>query len=380
MMTLFCETPSCKSNGYIEEFILGQGDLSFAVKDTLDVAGYATRAGCRALASSSPALRHAQVIDVLLKQHCVLRGKTTLHELAFGVTGINPWGGTPLNSRYPTLIPGGSSSGSASVVAAGEVDFSIGTDTGGSVRMPAACCGILGLKPTYGLLSRQGVIPAESSLDCVGLFARSADVLRQVLHRLGVESAQDDTTLPPIGLISAAAPFIDTRIEQVLHQAGAQLHPLVLPELDAAHLAGMTIINRENWQAFHTLLDVEGVSEDIASRIRRGATVSACELADAERVRQRFSDRLDALLTDTPLLALSTLPELPPTLEQASDPLSVLELTKLVRPFNLSGHPAISIPIGDIDHRPVALQLVARKGHDGALVAAATYLLSRLHR
>jgi len=380
MMPPFCETPSCNSNGYIEEFILGQGDLSFAVKDTLDVAGYTTRAGCRALASSAPALRHAQVIDTLLNQHCVLRGKTTLHELAFGVTGINPWGGTPLNSHYPLLIPGGSSSGSATVVAAGEVDFSIGTDTGGSVRMPAACCGVLGLKPTYGLLSRQGVMPAESSLDCVGLFARSADVLQQALHRLGVEPQQEYTTLPPIGLISAATPAIDARIEQVLHQVGAQLHPIVLPELEEAHLAGMTLISRENWQAFHALLEVDGLSKDIASRIRRGATVSASELADAERVRQRFSNRLDALLSETPLLALATLPELPPTLEQASDPLSVLELTRLVRPFNLSGHPAISIPIGDLDHRPVALQLVARKGHDCTLVAAAAYLLARLHR
>jgi len=121
MMTPFRETSSCKSNGYIEEFILGQGDLSFAVKDTLDVAGYATRAGCRALALSAPASHHAQVIDTLLNQRCVLRGKTTLHELAFGVTGINSWGGTPLNSHYPQLIPGGSSSGSATVVAAGAV-------------------------------------------------------------------------------------------------------------------------------------------------------------------------------------------------------------------------------------------------------------------
>ncbi|VXC61493.1 conserved hypothetical protein [Enterobacterales bacterium 8AC] len=122
-----------ESNAYIERFTLGQGDLRFAVKDTLDVAGHATQAGCRALALAPPALRHAQIVDTLLNQRCILTGKTTLHELAFGVTGINPWSGTPLNPQYPQLIPGGSSSGSAAAVAAGEVDFAIGTDTGAPV-------------------------------------------------------------------------------------------------------------------------------------------------------------------------------------------------------------------------------------------------------
>lgn len=366
------------SNAYVEKFTLGQGDLHFAVKDTLDVAGYATQAGCRALASASPAQHHAQVVNTLLNQHCVLLGKTTLHELAFGVTGINPWSGTPLNSQYPALIPGGSSSGSAAAVAAGDVDFAIGTDTGGSVRLPAACCGILGLKPTYGLLSRQGVMPAQSSLDCVGLFVRKAGVLRQVLSRLAIQPGNRLLTLPTIGVISAAAPSIDALIHQVLEQAGAALHPVLLPELDEAYLAGMTLISHENWQAFHPLLALDGISDDVATRLRAGETVSAAALAQAERVRQSFSARLDTLLERTPLLALATLPELPPTLGEARDPLSMVSLTKLVRPFNLSGHPAISVPIGEIDGRPVALQLVANKGLDPLLVDAAEYLLARL--
>ncbi|WP_037383415.1 amidase [Serratia sp. DD3] len=367
------------SNAYIERFTLGQGDLLFAVKDTLDVTGYATQAGCRALASAPPAQHHAQVVGSLLNQHCILKGKTTLHELAFGVTGINPWSGTPLNPQYPELIPGGSSSGSAAVVAAGDVDFAIGTDTGGSVRLPAACCGVLGLKPTYGLLSRQGVTPAQSSLDCVGFFARRADVLRQVLSRLAIQPSNRLSTLPPIGVISAAAPSIDALILQRLEQAGARLSPILLPELDEAHLAGMTIISHENWQAFHPLLELDGISDDVATRLRSGETVKVAELAEAERVRQSFSDRLDTLLARTPLMALATLPELPPTLSEARDPLSMVSLTRLVRPFNLSGHPAISIPIGEIDGRPVALQLVASKGLDPLLVEAAEYLLARLH-
>jgi amidase len=370
----------CAIDGYSAKFNLGQGDLTFAVKDTLDVAGYATQAGCRALASAPLALRHASVVASLLNQRCVLTGKTTLHELAFGVTGINPWSGTPLNSCYPALIPGGSSSGSAAVVAAGEVDFAIGTDTGGSVRMPAACCGILGLKPTYGLLDRQGVMPAQSSLDCVGLFARDAEVLRQVLSRLAIPPAEALSALPRIGLITAAAPPIDALIQQVLQQVGATLSPVGLPELEAAYQAGITMISHENWQAFHHLLGVEGLSEDVASRIRVGERVSASALEQAEQVRRSFSNHLDTLLAHMPLLALASLPELPPTLAEASDPLSVVSLTRLVRPFNLSGHPAISIPIGEIEGRPVALQLVARKGQDALLVEAAAYLLARMSR
>ena len=129
--------PVYESNGFVERFTLGEGSLSFAVKDTLNVAGYRTQAGCPALAQTPAAAQHASVVETLLASGCRLAGKTTLHELAFGVTGINAWGGTPVNPLYPTLIPGGSSSGSAGGVAAGEVDVSLGTATRGAGR-PAA--------------------------------------------------------------------------------------------------------------------------------------------------------------------------------------------------------------------------------------------------
>lgn len=170
-------------SGFISRFTLGEGELTFAVKDSLDIAGFPTRAGSPVLQDAPPAVRHAAVVEALLDNGCQLRGKTTLHELAFGVTGINPHSGTPRNTHYPQLIPGGSSSGSAAVVAAGEVDFAVGTDTGGSVRMPAACCGVAGLKPSFGRLSRAGVMPTESSLDCVGMFARDIATLRQALAK-----------------------------------------------------------------------------------------------------------------------------------------------------------------------------------------------------
>ncbi|MEB6378080.1 amidase family protein [Leclercia adecarboxylata] len=372
--------PVTESNGYVAQFTLGEGDLRFAVKDTLDIAGFATRAGCPALEANPAAEQHAGVVETLLGQRCVLTGKTTLHELAFGVTGINPWSGTPVNPRFPDLIPGGSSSGSAAVVASGEVDFALGTDTGGSVRMPAACCGILGLKPTYGRLSRAGVMPAQSSLDCVGIFARRPEMLREVLNRLAVPVDAPLQSMPAIGFIASALIDIDALLLNFL--ARADLHPrqAELPLLGDAHRAGLTLISHENWQAFNPLLRNGAVSADVATRIRAGADIHAEALNAAEAIRHTFTAQVDDQLAKTPLLALATLPELPPTLEEAKDPLSVVNLTRLVRPFNLSGHPALTLPAGTLRGRPVALQLIAAKGQEGLLIQAAEWLAERRRR
>lgn len=367
--------PVLESNGYTAQFTLGEGDLRFAVKDTLDIAGHRTQAGCPALAASPVATKHAAVVSTLLENRCVLTGKTTLHELAFGVTGINPRCGTPVNPRYPALIPGGSSSGSAAVVASGEADFAIGTDTGGSVRMPAACCGVIGFKPGFGVLSREGVMPAESSLDCVGIFTRDGATLCDVATRLGILVGEPLSALPAMAYVAAASDAIDAHIHAFLSRLSIHPHAAELPLLEAAHRAGLTLIGHENWLALGPLLASDAISADVASRIRAGADISQEALAHAEEVRAAFSEQVDALLEQAPLLAMATLPELPPTLEEANDPLSVVNLTRLVRPFNLSGHPAITLPAGDIDGRPVSLQLIARKGHDGLLVQAAAWLI-----
>src|SRR5690606_8879821 len=150
----------------VSEFLLGGSGRRVAIKDSIDIAGYPTRSGSHAFADAPPATRHAHVVQAVLDAGWQIVGKTSLHELAFGVTGINDWSGTPVNPQAPDRVPGGSSSGSAVAVAAGLADIAIGTDTGGSVRVPAACCGIAGLKPTYGRVSRIGAQPAVSSLDC----------------------------------------------------------------------------------------------------------------------------------------------------------------------------------------------------------------------
>jgi len=153
----------------IEQMKAGGTGLKVMVKDTIDISGYPTRASSRALQDVGPATQNAAVVDALFDGDCQVVGKTVLHELAYGTTGINHYAGTCRESAtIPDVFLGGSSSGSAAAVAAGLCDFSLGTDTGGSVRIPACCCGVFGFKPTFGRIDRRGVMPAQSSLDCVG--------------------------------------------------------------------------------------------------------------------------------------------------------------------------------------------------------------------
>jgi amidase len=223
-------------------------------------------------------------------------------------------------------------------------------------------------------------MPDHSSLDCVGIFARNATVLHQVMLRLGMPSSTPLTTLPAVGFISAAQSDIDSLLLNFLARQGVQPAQTHLPLLAEAHRAGLSLISHENWHAFHSLLANPGVSADVASRIRAGEKVTRDEIRHAETVRQAFSDDVDAQLAKTPLLALATLPELPPDLQQAQDPLSVVNLTRLVRPFNLSGHPALTLPAGTLQGRPVALQLVAVKGNENLLIQAAIWLTERRRR
>ena len=244
-------------NGFLLTFSLGGDGPAVAVKDTIDIAGYPTRAGTRALEDAAPATRHARVVENMIDAGCRIVGKTVLHELAFGVTGVNAWSGTPLNPRFPTLIPGGSSSGSAAAVAGGLVDFAIGTDTGGSIRMPAACCGVFGLKPSYGRVSREGVLPARSSLDCVGPFAASLAGVERAMAAMdpSYQSLAAPTRAPVFGVVRVEAdPAIETALDQALADSGVSCRPIVLPSLGSAFVAGLTIINAENFAAFSHLL------------------------------------------------------------------------------------------------------------------------------
>ena len=359
---------------FISEFLLGGSGKRVAIKDSIDIAGHPTRSGSRAFADAAPAIRNAEVVDAILDAGWQIVGKTNLHELAFGVTGINDWTGTPINPQAPDRVPGGSSSGSAAAVAAGLADIAIGTDTGGSVRVPAACCGIAGLKPTYGRVSRVGAHPAVSSLDCVGPFAANMDDLIAAMQVIcpGFRVQNQPSGNVSVGFLDVACdPHLHACLGAAADRAGWRRSNVQLSEFDAAFAAGLTVINFENWAAFGHLTGKGLIGADVEQRLLAASRTSAADLAQAEKVRVRFSQQVDAALEEFAVLLLPTLPSLPPTLNEArSASKAVAGMTPLVRPFNLSGHPALTIPVElDCGGLKVGLQIVGRKGQDELVCA-----------
>ena len=359
---------------FISEFLLGGNGKRVAIKDSIDIAGHPTRSGSRAFADAPAATKNAEVVDAILDAGWQIVGKTNLHELAFGVTGINDWTGTPINPQAPDRVPGGSSSGSASAVAAGLADIAIGTDTGGSVRVPAACCGIAGLKPTYGRVSRVGAHPLESSLDCVGPFAKSMDDLIAAMQVIcpGFTAQGLPSDGARVGFLEVACDsHLQASLGAAADRAGWRRSNLHLSEFEAAFAAGLTVINFENWAAFGHLTGKGLIGADVETRLLAASRTTRQDLAEAEAVRTAFTQQVDAALEDFAVLLLPTMPTLPPTLSEArAGSKAVAGMTPLVRPFNLSGHPALTVPVElDCGGLKVGLQIVGRKGQDELVCA-----------
>ncbi|RQR88046.1 MULTISPECIES: amidase [unclassified Burkholderia] len=370
--------------GFIDTFTLGGPGPTIAIKDTIDIAGHPTRAASRALADAPPAAQHADVVRLLLDAGWQIAGKANMHELAFGMTGINDTTGTPVNPQDPTRIPGGSSSGSASLVGLGVVDAALGTDTGGSIRGPAACCGVVGLKPTFGRVSRRGVAPTDTTLDCVGPFARDVRTLAAVMAAIAPDFDPTRATAPVAGctiahVIADADPAIAAALDAAVRASGLRTHDVALDELPAAFAAGLAVINAETSRAFGHLVDTGKLGADLDARLRMAAQTTPAALVQAEAVRARFTAQVDAALERADVLVLPTLPALPITLQQAREGVSVIAMSSLIRPFNLSGHPALSLPL-PLAGTPLkaGLQIVGRKGADEQVCAIAAHFETAL--
>ncbi len=357
-----------------EALDLGAGFLAGVVKGNFDIAGLPTTMGSRAFANAGPAPRHAEVVERLIAGRYRITGRAKMHELAFGVSGINAWQGTPLNPNFPDLIPGGSSSGSACAVASGSVDFALGTDTGGSIREPAACCGVIGFKPTFGRVSHMGVHPANSSLDCVGIFAREVAVIEQVAAIIDPAFVSCSlAAIKTIGIVETEAdPEVSEAFLKAIAQTGLKAIKITLPSMNEAFKAGMTVIGAEMWQAFRERPELfDDMGKDVAARLRAAASIMPTDVDQAEQVRTRFCAEIDQALEGVDILAMPTLPQVPPLLKEAGVSQNLLRLTQNVRPFNLSGHPAISLALLTATGLPAGLQLVAGKDQDAHLCAIA---------
>ena len=361
--------------------------LTFAAKDLFDVAGHPTGGGNPDWARAHPVpKRNAWAVQALLDAGATLVGKTVTDEVSLGILGENAFFGTPANPAAPGRVPGGSSSGSASAVAAGACDTALGTDTGGSVRVPASFCGLYGIRPTQGRLDLAGMLPQAPTSDTTGWFARDADTFAAVSTVL-LGEAIPDVPPPRILLATDAFGFADPAGADALRPLMARLERLASPAqevlmappgLTAWGRAQRTLQPVEAWETFRPWIEAHNprFAFSVARALMGGASTPAAELGWAEMVRQEARARMAHLLPAGTVLCLPTTPFPAPLVGL---PLPVLEKLRtcilcLCAHGGLAGHPQVSVPGALVDGRPVGLSLVGARGSDTALVALARAL------
>lgn len=348
----------------------GSDDLvRVAVKDAIDMAGVITTAGCAAVRDrATPAATDALCLAGVRAAGAFIVGKTTLTELCVSPIGDNAVFGMPVNPAAPDRIPGGSSSGSAVAVAGGEADVGLGTDTGGSVRIPAACCGIVGLKTTWGRVPTTGVWPLSPSLDTVGPLARDVAGVATGMRLIapGFTVAARPARLIGRLRIDGVDAAVEGAVDDALDAAGITVREVRLPGWDATWDAFDTIIVGELWRAHRTLLDAEGVGAFVNHGLHAGRAVDAERLAAAMSVRANWRSEVAAALGEVDVLALPTLVAPPPPVTEFAG----FPPTLLTAPFNLAGVPAIAMPVPSPGFPvPVSLQLVGPMGGEDLLCA-----------
>jgi amidase len=349
-----------------------------AVKDLIDVAGVPTTAGCRAVARAAvPAVVDAACLSGARAADARIVGKTNLHELAMLPLGTNPWFGTPTNPLDPALIPGGSSSGSAVAVATGEADIALGSDTGGSIRVPSACCGTVGLKTTHGRVKLDGVLPLAPSLDTVGPMATTVAGLASGMALLEPGFRRDPTGPRVIGrLRTAGDPRIETAVDEALRAAEFDVVPVNWAGIDLAMQCFTAIFFAEAWDCNHALIQQhpDEVGPDVAATLSLRDDMGAGRADLAEMLAASTISLLE-LFDRVEVLALPTMPIFPPRVDQISAQTLfawVVQLTSLTAPFNAAGVPCTAQPIPAAGSAlPASLQLVGPLRSEELLVSAA---------
>jgi aspartyl-tRNA(Asn)/glutamyl-tRNA(Gln) amidotransferase subunit A len=354
--------------------------ISLAVKDLLDTAGLTTTYGSAVFAEHVPATS-AEAVVRLEAAGYVNVGKTNLHEFAYGTTSENPHFGTVPNPLAPGRIAGGSSGGNAAALAAGLADAALGTDSGGSIRIPSACCGVVGFKPTYDLVPTDGCFPLAPSFDHVGPMARTvAECVAQLealvpgFERRALESLEEVSV--GVAWIDNAEPLVAGRVrEAAAHFPRRRELDWPQPSIDHLFMREVAAVHRELYAE-----NGELYGEELATKIERCLAVTEAEAAHAERAREEYREQCTTLLEGLDLLVT-------PTLVCVAPPTGVGDLAlrrTLIRhtlPFNTLGWPALALPCGPAeDGLPASIQLVGRAGADALVLAAGERLATALSR
>ncbi|HLG45657.1 MAG TPA: amidase [Reyranella sp.] len=361
--------------------------LTFVAKDLFDVAGVPTGGGNHDWPTGRPIpARHSWAVQTLLDGGATLIGKTITDEVSLGILGENAFDGTPKNVRAPGRVPGGSSSGSAAAVAAGICDTALGTDTGGSVRVPASFCGLYGIRPTHGRIDTTGMMSQAPTSDTTGWFARDAETFARV------SSVMLGEPIPhalPTSLVIAVDTFgfADADVAQALHPMVNRLatvighcrEDIMAPQgLSMWARAQRSLQPIEAYNTFKPWLDERNprFAFSVARNLVMGSMIPAAEQSWAALMRQEVRGRMAHLLPEGTILCLPTTPFPAPL---AGQPLSVLDplrdrITCLCAQGGLAGHPQVNIPGATVDGLPVGLSIIGPRGSDASLVAVARAL------
>jgi amidase/aspartyl-tRNA(Asn)/glutamyl-tRNA(Gln) amidotransferase subunit A len=378
-------------------------DMTFAVKDLFDVEGVVTLAGSVAKADDAPATADATAVARLRRAGAQLVGATNMDEFAYGFTTENSHYGPTRNPHDPERVAGGSSGGSAVAVATSLARVALGTDTNGSVRIPAAFCGVFGLRPTYGLVPRTGSTLFAPSFDTVGPLARTVGDLALVLDAIAGPDWIDPTCTrlraEPFAsflgqgiaglrvaraageLWDAAMPEVHDAAERVAAALGAT-DVLELPDVGRARAAAMVITAAEGADQHQELLRTtpEIVDVRVRDRFLSGLGVSATDYLAAQRFRRAWQARVLPLLDEVDVLVLPTVACTAPLIDQPTIEIGGVVLPtgavlgRFTQPLSFIGLPALSVPLAGADGLPIGVQLAGRPGSDGILLAAAAAL------
>lgn len=356
--------------------------MTLAVKDIFDLAGYPTGAGSAyVLAQSGVKTVTAPIVQTLLDAGASFAGKSYTDELAYSLLGQNMHFGSSANPAFPGLITGGSSSGSAVAVAAGLAKIGLGTDTSGSIRVPAALTGTIGWRPTHSVLSLERCRPLAPSFDTPGFIVNDLGVLENVMDALGIPACADPK--PPVlaqDMLDAVDAEVLAQFRDALQASGGHfesarpLADFALPELAEAF---QTILRHEAWQTNATLLDErpDAIDPSIRQRLAEGREIPKARLDAARDLQRRLAVHMESRLTAGVILAFPTLPSVPPSFPAIApaDTQFRQRLIALTCIAGLAGLPQLTIPLGRTSPTQ-AISLLAGRGRDRALLVAARNL------
>ncbi len=340
-----------------------------AVKDLVDVAGMVTTAGGIIL-PNIPATHDAPVVARIRERGCVVVGKANLHEFAFGVTSVNPHYGPVRNPRDPGRVAGGSSGGSAVAVAMGMCDWAIGSDTGGSIRIPSSLCGVVGFKPALGSIDTSGVVRLSRSLDTLGPIAPDVATAAAAYSMMSGESlAVEPVRAPRLAVPAGWVGGLDDETAKAWEVVSAGLPEVAFADRDELFKVGLTILLVEA-AAFHRRWATECPEKygaDVIGHIRRGLEILAVDFEEAlvawPRLRaeaHRAMEGIDALLVP----ATAIVAPLISAGDEVREPLA-----RFTRPFNTTGQPAVTLP-APVSGLPVGIQVIANTNSHVINVAA----------